>query len=202
MNIRLKVLYQDQEVKTDVTAVQVEVWNDGKESIRAENVLESIVIRTTPVVPIIDATIRKTRRALSSIELDRTQFSRGILPLSWRILENSDGAIIQIVYAGSADVKLDIFGTIEGQNKLIQITSRTNENQGIKPPSSNKRRRQLLAPGIAVFIFPIGGVWIFRQMPGKLSRFAIVALVGGNIIFYIYLDTTGGVFDPVPPLGF
>ena len=105
----LKVLYQDQEVKTDVTAVQVEVWNDGKESIRAENVLEPIVIRTTPVVPIIDATIRKTRRALSSIELDRTQFSRGILPLSWRILENSDGAIIQIVYAGSADVKLDIF---------------------------------------------------------------------------------------------
>jgi hypothetical protein len=44
----LHVFYGSHEVTSDVTAAQIAVWNQGNESIRPDNVLERVVIRTYP----------------------------------------------------------------------------------------------------------------------------------------------------------
>jgi hypothetical protein len=38
----LHVLYGDRELKSDVTAAQIALWNQGNESIRPENILEQV----------------------------------------------------------------------------------------------------------------------------------------------------------------
>lgn len=50
----LHVLYKGQSVSTDVTALQVEVWNGGKEPIRSEHILSPVVLQTLPRVPILE----------------------------------------------------------------------------------------------------------------------------------------------------
>src|ERR1035438_8050217 len=50
----LQVLYKGQGISSDVTGLQVVIWNDGKESIRPENLLTPITLTTSPRVPILD----------------------------------------------------------------------------------------------------------------------------------------------------
>ena len=50
------------ELTSDVTAAQIAIWNEGNESIRPDNVLKQVVIRTNPSVPILEASIRKKSR--------------------------------------------------------------------------------------------------------------------------------------------
>lgn len=79
---RLRVLYGDQELTSDVTAAQVAIWNAGNDSIRPENVLESIIIKTSPSVPILEASVRKTSRRVINFSLDRSHLSQGVLGVS------------------------------------------------------------------------------------------------------------------------
>lgn len=115
----LKILYRNQEIKTDVTAVQIAIWNRGKEAIKAEHVLTPIEIATKPGVPILETRIlRASREHVSRFTVDVSRQSEGIVPVSWRILELDDGAVVQLTYAGSADTEIVITGVIEGQRKI------------------------------------------------------------------------------------
>ena len=63
---RLTVSDDGQPISTDVTATQVAVWNRGKQAIRQASVLDPIVIRTEPSVPILEATIERRPEKLLS----------------------------------------------------------------------------------------------------------------------------------------
>ena len=43
----------------DITAAKIAIWNSGKESIRKENILKDIIIKTDPSVPILEVSIVK-----------------------------------------------------------------------------------------------------------------------------------------------
>jgi len=59
----LKVVFRNEPLgDTDVSAVQLEIWNAGNESIWEANVLEDVVIFTNPIVRILEASIRKQSR--------------------------------------------------------------------------------------------------------------------------------------------
>src|SRR5690348_13909732 len=58
----LVVLYRAQPVKGDVSTAQIGIWNDGRESIKPEHVLEPIVVMTNPRVPILEAKIQYIAR--------------------------------------------------------------------------------------------------------------------------------------------
>lgn len=118
---QLRVIYRDRDIGTDVTAAQVAVWNNGRASIRPENVLRPVTIVTQPPVPILEATIRKTSRDVIGLKLDDCGFSRGFVCVSWRILEHADGGVIQLTYAGSQQVELAMKGIIEGQSAILNV---------------------------------------------------------------------------------
>lgn len=117
----LEVFCDEEKIDSDVTAVQVAIWNNGKESIKRDDILETITLYTEPKTPIIDAVVRKRTREVIKLSLDRSSFEEGFIRVSWHILEHNDGGIIQVIFAGSPDVEILAKGIIEGQKSIRQI---------------------------------------------------------------------------------
>jgi len=91
----LHVDFKGQPVTTDVTAVQVAIWNDGDEPIHAREVLSPVMLRTSSQIPILEARIRHVSRSVIGATLDLKDLPRGAVGVSWNVLEKDDGAVIQ-----------------------------------------------------------------------------------------------------------
>jgi hypothetical protein len=120
----LHVLYKGQSVATDVTALQVEIWNAGKESIRPEHVLSPITLQTSPRVSILEVRLRYTSRPVCDIALDESELAEGKVGVSWKILEHNDGAIIQFIVAGPSNVTVMAQGSVEGDSAVRLVTAK------------------------------------------------------------------------------
>lgn len=117
----LSVSYDDREIQTDITATQLYIWNAGKESIKDNNILKPITILTENNAPILEATIMKESRDVVKLKLNQNEIQRGILPITWNILEQNDGGIIQLIHAGEPETKILFEGVIEGQKKIKEL---------------------------------------------------------------------------------
>jgi hypothetical protein len=60
-------------------------------------------------------------RALIEFHVEQQFLSKGIVPLSWKILERNDGAVVQLIYVGPPRVKLKLTGTVEGRSPILPI---------------------------------------------------------------------------------
>jgi hypothetical protein len=114
----LQVLYKGQGISSDVTGLQVVIWNDGKESIRPENLLTPITLTTSPRVPILEARIKKASRSVTQVALDRSEIANGSVGVTWKILEHDDGAAVQLIVAGPTSVTVKADGVVEGQDGI------------------------------------------------------------------------------------
>jgi hypothetical protein len=117
----LRVLHRGQDIKGDVTAAQIWVWNEGNEPIRKEDILDEIRIVTSPQAPILEASVRRVTRDVLHFGLDDSRRAYGIIPLSWKILERNDGGVVQLIYAGPTTVEISVVGTIVGQSHISAI---------------------------------------------------------------------------------
>jgi hypothetical protein len=115
----LTVLFQGQPIRSDISAVQIAIWNEGKQPIPIAAVRQPISVVSS--VPILEATVRKKSRDVVHITLDRAHLAEGRVGIGWDLLEQDDGAIIQLIYAGGPDVQLRTVGTIVGQRTINQI---------------------------------------------------------------------------------
>jgi hypothetical protein len=120
---RLKVTYDGQDVKGNVTAVQFALWNAGAMPIQAADILKRLTLTASTTVRILDATIAHLTRDVTGFRLDDTQKAAGTLAFDWRILEHNDGAAIQIVFEGPPDASFALAGTIVGQRTLSEHKS-------------------------------------------------------------------------------
>jgi hypothetical protein len=120
----LHVLYKGQSVSTDVTALQVEIWNAGKESVRSEHILSPIALQTSPKVPILEVRLRHTSRPVCGISLDESQLASGKVGVAWKILEHNDGAVVQLIVAGPSNVTVVGQGSAEGDPAVRLVTAR------------------------------------------------------------------------------
>lgn len=108
-------------LRTDVTAVQIAFWNNGKQTIKRENLLKPFVLIMENGEPILEAVVRKTSRDVVGIVLQQDSLSRGRLTVSWNILERNDGGVIQFIYSGRPDAAIHAEGVIEGQTKIKKL---------------------------------------------------------------------------------
>ena len=120
----LHVLYKGQSISTDVTALQVEIWNAGRESIRSEHILSPIMLQTSPKVPILEVRLRHTSRPVCGISLDELRSADGEVGVAWKILEHNDGAIVQLIVAGPSNVTVAGKGSLEGDPAVRLVTAR------------------------------------------------------------------------------
>ena len=120
----LHFVYKGHTVTTDVTAIQVGIWNAGNDPIHAEHILEPIIIETVPRVPILDAELHFVTRRVVGPNLDTKALEDGALGVSWKILEPSDGMVIQLVLAGPPGESVLCRGLVEGQRTIKIVAHR------------------------------------------------------------------------------
>lgn len=128
----------------DITATQIAIWNAGDASIRRYNILRTVEIYTDPSVRILEASIVSSSRDLDitdiALEESPDLWNKGVIPLSWNILERNDGASIQIMYLGTPDVEINVRGLIESSGEIeevgqdIKIKSAAEQYKSSKPP--------------------------------------------------------------------
>ena len=152
----VKVTYKGTFVRGNMTAVQVAIWNAGREAIRTNDILTPIRLFTGNC-PILELNVVKLSRDVIAFAVtltnaprlpttntaiivnpDMTVAEKGALvlrelgwtlqpsvaALSWTILEHNDGALLQIVYAGTLDAPITLEGTIVGQDSPHKVTAK------------------------------------------------------------------------------
>lgn len=120
----LSIRFKNQPIHGDVSAAQIALWNAGKKPILGSDILTPIEIRTAGAQPILEAKLRRVSRPLVGFEIDSGLLSQGVVRTSWRILENGDGAVIQLIYAGDQTVAMTAGGTVVGQHVLTEQKDR------------------------------------------------------------------------------
>lgn len=115
----ISVIYNGKPVNADVTAAQVAIWNDGRESIGSEDVLTPIVLRTASNAPIMEISFPATND-VTKFWVDTINMTNGELRFTWKILEKNDGALLQIIYVGKTNLPITLEGAVKGQRHPTQ----------------------------------------------------------------------------------
>jgi hypothetical protein len=201
----LEILHKGKQISgVDITAVQVAIWNAGKQSIRQDNILEDIVIFTEPTVQILEASVRVRSRDVTGFTLHDTPQSleEGKVPISWQILEKNDGGSVQLIYAGSQKIKIGVKGTIEGLHgiKLVEIGVK------IKTPTEQIREQQqnqwvfgIMALFFGVFSILTVFLAFIRPRQQRDLLIVVACLASFGVSLWQFLSITR---VPWPPFGF
>lgn len=118
---RLSVNYNGMPVSGDISAAQIALWNSGKAALRASDILTPVAIHTGSNTRILEASVRKSSRQVAAIKLNTAEAARGDIAVGWNILEQNDGCVIQIIYAGSSDLPITVSGAVVGQRTLTEL---------------------------------------------------------------------------------
>ena len=116
---KLAISYEGKPITSDITAVQIAIWNAGKKAVRPEQILNPITISVEGKHRILEAQIQRSTREVCKPTLQTDLLSDGKLGINWRILEPKDGLLVQVIYEGPEKTPLTIQTVIEEQGKLI-----------------------------------------------------------------------------------
>jgi hypothetical protein len=202
---RLAVSYDGRPLAQDVTAAQVAIWNSGRQAIRREAILQPVVIKTEPRVPILEATVRRKSREVVALDVDQAQLAEGQVSVSWNILEQGDGGVVQIVYAAGPDTQIQCVGVIEGQRGIRELRYLG----AIRSPAEQIRQNSreagavtallglVIAMNVVMVVVSRRRGWVveFRKAMIFWGGPLVVALVLLAYLFY-------SVRVPEPPFGF
>lgn len=144
---RLAVQFDGKPIGSDITTVQVAIWNGGSRAIKKDSILKPIVVSVSGGLPILEATIRKTTREVVGLSLQEGELAKGRLGVSWNILEHDDGAVIQIVYAGQPGAGVHLDGIIEGQSNITELKGYYYRHQGLHAPLIDVDDDGVIPPG-------------------------------------------------------
>jgi hypothetical protein len=191
----LKLYSHGSEITSDVSSLQVVIWNIGRGPVRRENVLsarhEVIISFESPTV-ILDVFAKPTR-SIVEVEVDKKNSVRGQISCSWNILEREDGVIFEILYVGSPGINISnsirVDGVIEGKRQIKRVPS-----------------RDLTAWFLAAILVTAGCIGIFRftrtgHVPWLIFRcadaffFFAISLA----VLLIVARVCEQIFVPVPP---
>ncbi len=214
----LQVYMGGQLLQNDVTATQVAIWNQGKEPIQSSDMLAPLTIQTNPSVPILEATIRKKSREVIHLSLDQDHLKDGVVTVSWNILEQGDGGVLQLIYAGGTNIDITASGIVVGQGKVRQLLY----HGKILSPSAQMNSAQKdkyaywleLIFAIATFGFGIYAFFYIRREVSRetypsnlhISKLSFIIMIA--VFFVAILDISMtihsllGMQTPNPPFGF
>lgn len=197
----IKAFYRDKEISSDVTVAQIAIWNQGNAPIRKEQILKPVVVYTEDNSPILEATIRKTTRDVTELNLKTDDLQKGRLTLNWNILEPQDGGVIQIIYAGDSQANLIVEGVIEGQkeveksNFIEKIKSPDEQFAEIKNQQTNTGYSYLAPPTAVVVGCLIAGLFLLiGEKFSKKWTDTFAFLFGGVIVMILLIMAFYGIY--------
>jgi hypothetical protein len=198
----LSVSYKDVPVTTDVSSVQVRIWNQGSDAIRQAHILQPLVISTADQTPILEVTVRKqTRPDIVQLQHDDSMQQSGLTKVSWNILEQGDGGIIQLILAGKPDVKISAVAVIEGQRAIREVAFDHRM-------SSVERSAIIVSQVMIAVVMVLVAYWSIKEMwQGKgisnLTLSSLAAALGLLLVLMLYiLSKVFRSYSPTLPPGF
>lgn len=125
----IQLFFKNKKIKSDVVASQVVIWNAGDAYISANSILDNIELNIEPKsVDIYEARVIDTTRNVINFDLGKINTENNSIPISWKILEKNDGAIIQIIHSNMDDINFSISGSIIGQGIPVKFENLINLN--------------------------------------------------------------------------
>lgn len=202
---KIEIYYEKKKIETDITAVQVVLWNAGKRTIRKDDVMNPIIINTENNTPIIEAKIKSVTREVTGLGINTEEIKLGRVSVDWDILEQADGATIQIIYEGKTDLGISVSGIIEGQRQINYLEPPEGTIYKREFPRSLRKYFEIEA----TFIIAIGGIFLFLLVvPHIYQSSSVLYKIGGVFFVLIMLGLMGVVLKDVlygyvePPFGF
>ncbi len=104
-------------IKADVTSVYFYFFNQGKETIKRQNVYSPVRISLSDSAKILDFKILKSARAVSGISLKYDSTSNSLM-IDFNALEHEDGIAAQLIMEGTKNATLSVSGGIDGVKKF------------------------------------------------------------------------------------
>jgi hypothetical protein len=158
----LEIIWNNEKLNSDVTASSVAIWNRGKRPIEGSDILEEVTVYTQPKMPILEAQVRKVSRDVTKFAIDKGHMREGYISVSWKILEQNDGGVIQLIYEGNEEVKILAHAIIKEQRSIKQI-----EYTGrVKTPSEQIKEeattRKILALLVLFTIMLSAALYVFQ----------------------------------------
>jgi hypothetical protein len=163
----LSVQFNGERLTEAVTSVTIGIWNAGRASVKAANVLEALQLKLPTNNRILSAKLLKQSRTVIGFQITNIGDPGALetrpqtaLQLRFNILEHNDSAVVQIIYEGNPDADVTISGIIEGQPSILRLK----EDKPIARTTGNT------SPNGAVFRF------IFDSVVGVLMGYFMVQL--------------------------
>lgn len=202
---RLNIYYDSLKIHTDVTAIQIAFWNEGDLPIKKENILKNIEINIP--AEFLEVTVRKVSRDVTHFALDANNFNTKKIGLIWDILEEDDGGVIQIIYAGKSDLDISITGVIEGQKVINEYEysgeiKSASEQFNMKNPITNYILSSVLIILLIILIsttFKMLKKYNIKYKTGKFYVISVVIIILFSL-FTIILNALQS--KSIPPINF
>jgi len=187
---KLTVSFDNRVIGNDITAAQISLWNQGKLPIKRDDILKPITIYTENSVPILEATIRKTSRDVTQLSLNADEIKKGYVTISWNILEQNDGAAIQLIYAGDPSVHIYAGGIIEGQGEI--------KSESTKHPPNSWLNNLAYYGGLSLCLLALIVTWLKSGYKNRWNLLGIIILIS-LLAFGLYYDLV--LVQQYPPFG-
>lgn len=127
----LKVEYNGNEIKGDITATQIMIWNGGKAPISRNDILENVAILYPEKINILEAKVVEAIRGVSGFRVIGKIENKNAIVLDWRILETNDGAIVQVIFEGDPNAVFSVAGSVIGQDSPVNKSQIKRESMSI-----------------------------------------------------------------------
>ena len=203
------VTFLGTQITGDLSSAQVQIWNQGKAPIRREDILKPISIRTSNGERIYQINVKPSREVTGFNLLTPTdQMS---LRMDWKILEQNDGAQLQIIYGGGVNAPLIVDGVIVGQPQ--GLTEYQYVAGKVQPVRGVKEKIWASIYILAMFTISLITFMLVFQFVGNMSKKAktgigqvllmllLMAIMVGYIYYFTHMDELF-LTPPKPPFGF
>ncbi len=204
----IEVVYLGQQVG-NLTVSKVMFWNDGRETVRHEDVAEADPIRVVSKAPaaILSAEVLQVNSEPNSFSVSLEPAVKAAY-LHFEYIDHGEGAVIQVIHSGRSSEDVDVIGTVKGAGKparkhikviryLPLPTSRAFD-QRLKPHIKRRLFIFLAAASFTLLLVSIGGfaaVAYTSTAEWLTALFAV--LFGGSLA--VFQSTIVRLGPAVPP---
>jgi hypothetical protein len=206
----LSIFYLGMPITSDLRAYQIAVWNGGREPVRREDVLKPLTLSWSTNNRVVEIKVVKSTRGEAEFTMNSVDYEARVAKFDWRILENADGGLIQLLVQGAERPVLSVSGTIVGQDRIqTELTG---------PAAIQQGNGRSFTKWVMRFAFPIfcvaAVVFGFRESkslykcyvdkPRRLRAvfIALIQLMASLILLALCGFITWAVYLPESPFDF
>ncbi len=145
-----------------IFATNIFLWNNGTETIREEDIVVPLEIRSDPSIRVLDIRVDTQTRPDVNLFTTNPDLENRKIEINFRVLEESEGVRIYLLYQGTVESKFTFHGAVAGIKSIGGVDSIANHNR--LPAAISKLLK--LGGGILIAIL---GIWLFIAVMGAVE---------------------------------